>query len=259
MILNKIANSTKKRVKLEKEKVPLEKMKDMAKNIDTNFDFTFEKALKKDGVSFICEVKKASPSKGIISSDFDYIKIAKEYEKVGASCISVLTEPEFFKGDNVYLKEIRSAVEIPLLRKDFIIDEYQIYQSKTLGANAVLLICALLDTKTIEQYIKVCNSLGLCAVVEVHDEKEVQSALSANARIIGVNNRNLKDFTVDINNSLKLRNLVPSDVTFISESGIKTVKDIEKLSQNAVDAVLIGEALMRAENKKEMLDNLRGF
>jgi indole-3-glycerol phosphate synthase len=259
VILNKIANSTKKRVKLEKEKVPLEKMKDMAKNIDTNFDFTFEKALKKDGVSFICEVKKASPSKGIISSDFDYIKIAKEYEKVGASCISVLTEPEFFKGDNVYLKEIRSAVEIPLLRKDFIIDEYQIYQSKTLGANAVLLICALLDTKTIEQYIKVCNSLGLCAVVEVHDEKEVQSALSANARIIGVNNRNLKDFTVDINNSLKLRNLVPSDVTFISESGIKTVKDIEKLSQNAVDAVLIGEALMRAENKKEMLDNLRGF
>ncbi|NLL03457.1 MAG: indole-3-glycerol phosphate synthase TrpC [Clostridiales bacterium] len=259
MILNKIANSTKKRVKLEKEKVPLEKMKDMAKNIDTNFDFTFEKALKKDGVSFICEVKKASPSKGIISSDFDYIKIAKEYEKVGASCISVLTEPEFFKGDNVYLKEIRSAVEIPLLRKDFIIDEYQIYQSKTLGANAVLLICALLDTKTIEQYIKVCNSLGLCAVVEVHDEKEVQSALSANARIIGVNNRNLKDFTVDINNSLKLRNLVPSDVTFISESGIKTAKDIEKLSQNAVDAVLIGEALMRAENKKEMLDNLRGF
>jgi len=259
VILNKIANSTKKRVKLEKEKVPLEKMKDMAKNIDTNFDFTFEKALKKDGVSFICEVKKASPSKGIISSDFDYIKIAKEYEKVGASCISVLTEPEFFKGDNVYLKEIRSAVEIPLLRKDFIIDEYQIYQSKTLGANAVLLICALLDTKTIEQYIKVCNSLGLCAVVEVHDEKEVQSALSANARIIGVNNRNLKDFTVDINNSLKLRNLVPSDVTFISESGIKTAKDIEKLSQNAVDAVLIGEALMRAENKKEMLDNLRGF
>lgn len=259
MILNKIVNSTKKRVKLEKEKVPLEKMKDMAKNIDTNFDFTFEKALKKDGVSFICEVKKASPSKGIISSDFDYIKIAKEYEKVGASCISVLTEPEFFKGDNVYLKEIRSAVEIPLLRKDFIIDEYQIYQSKTLGANAVLLICALLDTKTIEQYIKVCNSLGLCAVVEVHDEKEVQSALSANARIIGVNNRNLKDFTVDINNSLKLRNLVPSDVTFISESGIKTAKDIEKLSQNAVDAVLIGEALMRAENKKEMLDNLRGF
>lgn len=259
MILNKIANSTKKRVKLEKEKVPLEKMKDMAKNIDTNFDFTFEKALKKDGVSFICEVKKASPSKGIISSDFDYIKIAKEYEKVGASCISVLTEPEFFKGDNVYLKEIRSAVEIPLLRKDFIIDEYQIYQSKTLGANAVLLICALLDTKTIEQYIKVCNSLGLCAVVEVHDEKEVQSALSANARIIGVNNRNLKDFTVDINNSLKLRNLVPSDVTFISESGIKTAKDIEKLSQNAVDAVLIGEALMRAENKKEMLDNLRGI
>lgn len=259
MILNKIANSTKKRVKLEKEKVPLEKMKDMAKNIDTNFDFTFEKALKKDGVSFICEVKKASPSKGIISSDFDYIKIAKEYEKVGASCISVLTEPEFFKGDNVYLKEIRSAVGIPLLRKDFIIDEYQIYQSKTLGANAVLLICALLDTKTIEQYIKVCNSLGLCAVVEVHDEKEVQSALSANARIIGVNNRNLKDFTVDINNSLKLRNLVPSDVTFISESGIKTAKDIEKLSQNAVDAVLIGEALMRAENKKEMLDNLRGF
>ncbi|MGI6268759.1 MAG: indole-3-glycerol phosphate synthase TrpC [Acutalibacteraceae bacterium] len=259
MILNKIANSTKKRVESEKEKVPLEKMKNIAKNIDTNFDFTFEKALKKDGISFICEVKKASPSKGIISSDFDYIKIAKEYEKAGAICISVLTEPEFFKGDNIYLKEIRSTVEIPLLRKDFIVDEYQIYQSKTLGADAVLLICALLDTKTIEQYIKVCNSLGLCAVVEVHDEKEVQSALSANARIIGVNNRNLKDFTVDINNSLRLRSLVPSDVAFISESGIKTAQDIEKLNQNAVDAVLIGEALMRAENKKEMLDNLRGF
>lgn len=259
MILDKIVIATNKRVELAKEKISLEIMQNTAKSVEQNFDFVFEKALKKDEISFICEVKKASPSKGIISSDFDYLKTAKEYESAGADCISVLTEPSFFKGSDLYLKEISNAVKTPLLRKDFVIDEYQIYEAKTLGANAVLLICSLLDTKKIEQYISVCNTLGLSAVVEAHDEIEIKKALDAGAKIIGVNNRNLNDFTVDINNSLRLRSLVPSDVIFISESGIKTPEDIKKLKENAVDAVLIGETLMRSENKKEMLNNLRGI
>jgi indole-3-glycerol phosphate synthase len=220
--------------------------------------FPFEKAIAEGDISFICEVKKASPSKGVIAEDFPYLEIAKDYEKAGANCISVLTEPEYFKGEDRFLKEINETVSIPTIRKDFIIDSYQIYEAKLLGASCVLLIAALLDTDTIREYKAICDELGLSALVEAHDEKELQSAINAGARMIGVNNRDLKTFTVDIHNSTRLRNLVPKEILFVAESGIKTAEDIQVLREAGVNGVLIGETLMRSKNKKEMLDELRG-
>lgn len=219
-------------------------------------DFSFEKTLKTDGLSFICEVKKASPSKGVIAEDFPYLAIAREYEIAGASAISCLTEPKWFLGRDEYLEDIVQNVSIPVLRKDFTVCEYQIYEAKLLGAGAVLLICALLDTKTIKRYISLCDELGLSALVEAHNEDEVLSALNAGARIIGVNNRDLRDFSVDVNHSTKYRQMIPSDVIFVSESGIKNHGDIKVLLDNKTDAVLIGETLMRAENKKTALQEL---
>lgn len=254
-ILNTIADYTKERyIEIIKNK-PLNKVKAQALELPKG-GFEFENALKNNSLSFICEVKKASPSKGVIAESFPYLEIAKEYERAGAACISCLTEPKWFMGSDKYLKEITEAVSIPVLRKDFTICEYQIYEAKLLGAKAVLLICALLDTDTISQYIKICDTLGISAVVEAHDENEIKSALSAGARIIGVNNRNLKDFTVDVNNSTQYRSMIPDDIIFISESGIKTHKDIKVLIENGTNAVLIGETLMRAENKKAMLEEL---
>ncbi len=259
MILNDIANKTMHRVRFAKEKMPLNNIKYIAKSLDNNTGFPFEKALNgNDDIGFICEIKRASPSKGIIADDFNHIEIAKEYENAGADCISILTEPIYFKGSDRYIKEIRQEVKIPLLRKDFTIDEYQIYEAKVLGADAVLLICALLDTEKIRKYIKICDLLGLSALVEAHDENEIQSALEAGARMLGVNNRNLKDFTEDINNSLKLRSLVPDDIIFVSESGIKNKSDIQSLKNYHVDAVLIGEALIKSKNKKMLLEELKG-
>lgn len=219
-------------------------------------NFEFEKALRVKPLAFICEVKKASPSKGVIAEDFPYLDIAKEYEGAGASAISCLTEPKWFLGSDKYLKEIASEVDIPVLRKDFTVCPYQIYEAHTLGASAVLLICALLDTATIKEYISIADSLGLSCLVEAHDENEVKSAIEAGARVIGVNNRNLKDFTVDVNNSTKYRNMIPSDIVFVSESGISTHEDIKVLLDNKTNAVLIGEAFMRAEDKKKMLKEL---
>lgn len=219
-------------------------------------DFSFEKALKTDGLSFICEVKKASPSKGVIAENFPYLAIAREYEIAGASAISCLTEPKWFLGRDEYLEDIVQNVSIPVLRKDFTVCEYQIYETKLLGAGAVLLICALLDTKTIKRYISLCDELGLSALVEAHNEDEIRSALNAGARIIGVNNRDLRDFSVDVNHSTKYRQMIPSDVIFVSESGIKSHDDIKVLLDNKTDAVLIGETLMRAENKKTALQEL---
>ena len=210
-------------------------------------------------MSFICEVKKASPSKGIIAEDFPYVEIAKDYERSGASAISVLTEPQWFKGENAYLEEISKNVSIPLLRKNFTVCEYQIYEAKLIGASAVLLICSLLDNETIREWIKICDTLGLSALVEAHTEEEVKSAVSAGARIIGVNNRNLRDFTVDITNSIRLRNLVPSEILFVAESGIKTRADVAELENTGVNGVLIGETLMRSKDKKAMLDELKGI
>jgi len=255
MILDKIATKTRERVENVKRKVPFSEIKMQAQTLSKG-DFAFEKALAKSGLSFICEVKKASPSKGVIAEDFPYLDIAREYETAGASAISVLTEPDFFMGNDLYLTEISKVVKLPLLRKDFVIDPYQIYEAKTIGASAVLLICALLDAKTLKEYIDIANELGLSALVETHDENEVKFALEAGARIIGVNNRDLKTFDVALETSARLRKLVPSDVLFVAESGIKTREDILKLGK--VDAVLIGETLMRSKDKKLELDRLRG-
>ncbi|MGN1122710.1 MAG: indole-3-glycerol phosphate synthase TrpC [Eubacterium sp.] len=255
MILDEIAQYTKERYKKIMSERPLEQIKSEALALEKG-NFEFERALAADGLSFICEVKKASPSKGVIAEDFPYIEIAREYEKAGAACISCLTEPKWFLGSDRYLKEICDAVSIPVLRKDFTVSEYQIYEARLLGAGAVLLICALLDESTLRQYIAVADSLGISAVVEAHDEREVESALSAGARIIGVNNRNLKDFSVDVRNSARYRKMIPDDIIFISESGIKTHDDIRVLIDNKTDAVLIGETLMRCDNKAKMIKEL---
>lgn len=255
-ILTDIAVHTKERYKKTIAEHPLEEIKALALSMPKG-NFEFEKALRGDDLSFICEVKKASPSKGIIAETFPYLQIAKDYEAAGASAISCLTEPKWFLGSDKYLKEIASAVSIPVLRKDFTVCEYQIYEAKTLGASAVLLICALLNSNTISRYIKICDELGISAVVEAHDESEVKSALSAGARIIGVNNRNLKDFSVDVNNSTRYREMIPAGTVFVSESGIKTHDDIEVLLKNKTNAVLIGETLMRADDKTTALKELK--
>ncbi len=222
-------------------------------------DYAFEKALRKPGISFICECKKASPSKGLIAPDFPYLQIAREYEDAGADAISVLTEPKWFLGSDAYLKEIAAAVSVPCLRKDFTVDEYMIYEAKVLGASAVLLICSIMSEAQVREYLTVCDELGLSALVETHDEAEVEQALSAGARVIGVNNRNLKDFTVDTENSRRLRERIPEQVLFVSESGVSRPEDVKRLAEVGADAVLVGEALMRAADKKQMLSNLRGY
>lgn len=258
MILEEIAARTVQRVADEKAAVPLSEMKKRAEAMDANTGFPFRKALSGDEISFICEVKRASPSKGLIAPDFPYLDIARDYERAGASAISCLTEPFWFKGRDEYLAEISNAVTIPVLRKDFTVDEYMIYQAKTLGASAVLLICSILSKEQLSEYLGIAHSLGLSALVEAHDEDEVRTALSVGAGIIGVNNRDLRTFTVDINNSARLRKLVPPEVLFVSESGIKTAADIEALRSNGTNAVLIGETLMRSPDKKAALDELRG-
>lgn len=257
-ILDQLANHARERVAHTKEKIPLEVIRQQALSLQKS-DFPFEKVLRKDGISFICECKKASPSKGLIAPDFPYLQIAKEYEAAGADCISVLTEPKWFLGSDEYLKEITSTVSIPCLRKDFTVDEYMIYEAKLLGASAVLLICSILTEAQIREYIGICDDLGLSALVEAHDESEVQTALNAGARIIGVNNRNLKDFSVDTENSRRLRELIPRDVLFVSESGVSSAEDVEKFRGIGADAVLIGETLMRASDKKAKFDELRGI
>ena len=260
-ILEEIAAHTKERIELQKKALPLSEIIKSAEQICKSGEvssFTFEAALRGDDIAFICEVKRASPSKGIISEDFPYLDIAMEYEAAGASAISVLTEPRYFKGSNAYLREIADAVSIPLIRKDFTVDSYMIYEAKLLGASAVLLICAILDKDTLAEYISIANSLGLSALVEAHTEAEVEMALSAGARIVGVNNRNLKTFEVDIKLSERLRKMVPSDIIFVSESGIRCGEDIKALRENGVDAVLVGETLMRSSDKKAALDALRG-
>ena len=258
MILEEIAARTVQRVAEEKAAVPLSEMKKRAEALDANTGFPFRKALSGDEISFICEVKRASPSKGLIAPDFPYLDIARDYERAGASAISCLTEPFWFKGRDEYLAEISNAVTIPVLRKDFTVDVYMIYQAKTLGASAVLLICSILSKEQLSEYLGIAHSLGLSALVEAHDEDEVRTALSVGAGIIGVNNRDLRTFTVDINNSARLRKLVPPEILFVSESGIKTAADIEALRSNGTNAVLIGETLMRSPDKKAALDELRG-
>jgi len=258
LILDKIVEATKVRVAQEKEVETPEAVKTAALALPADTGFPFEAALRQQDFNFICEVKKASPSKGIIAEHFPYLDIAKEYEVAGAAAISVLTEPDFFKGDKKYLQEIASTVKIPVLRKDFIIDEYQIYQAKVWGASAILLICACLDVPTLTKFRELADSLGLSSLVEAHDEHEVQMAIDCGARIIGVNNRNLKDFTVDVQNSVRLRNLVQDDVIFVSESGLETPEDIQVLRDNNIGVALMGETFMRSPNKVEKLAYLYG-
>ena len=258
MILDKIIEATKIRVAQEKQVESPEAVKAAALALPSDTGFPFEAALRQQDFNFICEVKKASPSKGIIAEHFPYLDIAKEYEMAGAAAISVLTEPDFFKGDKKYLQEIASTVKIPVLRKDFIIDEYQIYQAKVWGASAILLICACLDVPMLTKFRELADSLGLASLVEAHDEKEVQMAIDCGARIIGVNNRNLKDFTVDVQNSVRLRNLVQDDVIFVSESGLETPEDIQVLRDNNIGVALMGETFMRSPNKVEKLAYLYG-
>ncbi|MEL7621993.1 MAG: indole-3-glycerol phosphate synthase TrpC [Clostridiales bacterium] len=217
----------------------------------------FEAALRKPGMSFICEVKKASPSKGVISPDFPYLDIARDYQAAGADCISCLTEPRWFQGSDQIFREIRQAVSLPMLRKDFVVDEYQIYQAKVLGADAVLLICALLDRADIVRYLQLCGQLGLSALVEAHNETEISSALAAGARIIGVNNRNLKNFQVDITNAARLRQQVPPHVLYVAESGVSGPEDVAVLRESGADAVLIGEALMSSRDRQAMLTAMK--
>ena len=256
-ILEQLAEHAKERVEEKKKIKSLEQIKLEAMKLKKG-DFEFEKALKKPKMSFICECKKASPSKGIIAEDFDYLTIAKEYQEAGADCISVLTEPKWFLGSDKYLEDIANTVDIPVIRKDFTVDEYMIYEAKVLGAKAVLLICSILSEEQIKDYIRICDNLGISALVETHEEAEVQMALRAGARIIGVNNRNLKDFSVDTENSKNLKKQVPKEVIFVSESGIKTSKDILALAEAGVDAVLVGETLMKAKDKKAKLKELKG-
>lgn len=258
-ILDQLADHARERVALAKETVSFDEVKARALAI-ADQSFSFEKALAANpDIAFICECKKASPSKGLIAPDFPYLEIAKDYEAAGADCISVLTEPKWFLGSDQYLKEITSEVKIPCIRKDFTVDPYMIYEAKLLGASAVLLIMSILDEKTAGEYLKVADSLGLSALVETHNEEEVKKALNIGARIIGVNNRNLKDFTVDTENSKKLRELIPGDVLFVSESGVSSPEDVKKLRKIGADAVLVGETLMRAEDKKKRLAELKGI
>ena len=259
-ILDQLADYARVRVAADKAKLPLDVLQQLVADeaMLARKPFAFEAALKQPGLSFICEIKKASPSKGVISQTFPYLDIAREYANAGADAISCLTEPKWFLGSDQIFREVREAVSTPMIRKDFTVDTYQIYQAKWLGADAVLLICAILEEQTITRFLALCDQLGLSALVEAHDEAELQMAVRAGARIIGVNNRNLKDFSVDTENSRKLRALAPQGVLFVSESGIQTARDVKQLRESGVDAVLIGESLMRAADKKEMLDSLRG-
>ena len=262
-ILDKICETTKERIEKEKQKISLSEVRKIAesiKSVEKENYFNFEKAIgKKEKINFICEIKKASPSKGIIAEEFDYIEIAKDYQKAKADAISCLTEPHYFLGANEYLKEVKETVNIPILRKDFIIDEYMIYQSKNIKADAILLITAVLDKYKLKDYFEIANSLGLSSLFEIHNEEELEKILNLNPRIIGVNNRNLKTFEVDINNSVRLRKLIPNNIIFVSESGIKNRNDIKILEANKTNAVLIGETLMIKKDKEKEIKKLRGI
>ena len=257
-VLDVLAESAKKRVYENSRVIPEAELKAKALNLP-KLGFGFEKALKTEDIAFICECKKASPSKGLIAPDFDCLKIAKEYEAAGADAISVLTEPTQFLGSDIYLQETAAAVNIPCIRKDFTVDSYMIYEARLLGAQALLLICSILKKEQLREYIEICDGLGLSALVEAHDEQEIDMALECGARVIGVNNRNLRDFSVDVENSRRLRSLVPKDRVFVSESGVKTAEDIKILREIGVDAVLVGETLMRAEDKTAKLRELKGL
>lgn len=257
-ILDILAESARERTEQQKMLLPPDELKRRVLELP-KLSYEFEKSLKKDDIAFICECKKASPSKGLISPDFPYLQIAKDYEAAGADAISVLTEPTKFLGSDLYLLEISKNVALPCLRKDFTIDKYMIFEARLLGASAVLLICSISEPSQIRDWLEVCDGLGMSALCEAHSEREIETLLNCGARVIGVNNRNLRDFSVDCDNSRRLRALVPKDRVFVSESGVNTAADVEALRQINADAVLVGETLMRADNRRAKLRELRGY
>lgn len=256
-ILDTIAAYARERVQADRERVPEEQLKEAALSLGRGDGDAFLSTLSRPGMRFICEVKKASPSKGVIAADFPYLDIARDYEAAGADAVSCLTEPKWFLGSDAIFTEIRAAIGTPMLRKDFTVDDYQLYQARVMGANAVLLICALDDTAAIAHRLRICDELGLAALVETHNAEEIASAVSAGARIIGVNNRNLKDFSVDFTNAARLRDLIPADRVYVAESGVKGPEDCKVLRNIGADAALIGEALMRSPDKPRMLAAMR--
>ena len=256
-ILEQLSAHARLRVAADRSQMPLGEMSELARSLPARGENPFESELKRPALSFICEVKRASPSKGLIAPEFPYVKIAEDYAAAGAEAISCLTEPKWFLGSDAIFREIRAAVKTPMLRKDFTVDEYQIYQAKAMGADAVLLICAILDAQTIERYLGICTELGLAALVETHDAEEIDMAIAVGARIIGVNNRNLRDFTVDFSNAARLRDRIPPSCIYVAESGVKSPEDAAALKAIGADAALVGEALMRAENKDGFLRSLR--
>jgi len=257
-ILEKLADLSRERVRAEEARVPAAEMRETARAMGPGGGAAFLSALEKPGISFICEIKKASPSKGLISPDFPYLKIAEDYERAGADCVSCLTEPEYFLGSDRIFREVRERIHLPMLRKDFTVSPYQLDQARVMGANAALLIVSLMDEKTLGAYLERCGELGIAALVETHDEAEIRTAVSAGAKIIGVNNRNLKDFSVDFGNAARLREKIPAGCVYVAESGVKTPEDVERLREIGADAALIGETLMRAEDPAAALRLLKG-
>ena len=258
MILDDIVIYKRKLVEEEKLITPINSILSYLDTCAVPRDFA--KHLKRnDGLSIIAEVKKASPSKGIIRKDFDPLLIAEIYQANNADAISVLTEDKYFYGKNSYLTEIKSITSIPILRKDFIIDPYQIYQSRIIGADAILLIASILTKRELKSFIKTAHEIGLQCLVEVHNKEQLEDALSINAEIIGINNRNLKTFETSVTVTESLAPYVPYDRVLISESGIKNVTDMQLLKSLGVDGVLIGEAFMRSNSIKEMLEELRRY
>lgn len=256
-ILDTIAAYARERVAADRKVMSLDQLKEDASALPPAGGKAFYDAVARPGMSFICEIKKASPSKGVIDPIFDYRTIAREYEAAGADAVSCLTEPKWFLGSDEIFRDVRGLIRTPVLRKDFVVDEYQLYQAKRMGADCALLICALLDTATLARYLAICESLGLAALVEAHDEAEIASAASAGARMIGVNNRNLKDFSIDLTNAARLRALVPSGTLYVAESGVKTPEHAAAMKAIGADAILIGETLMRAADKGTLLASLR--
>ncbi len=256
-ILDQIAEEARRRVEADRAVLPDEILREQALACGTGNGPAFYSAVASSGLSLICEIKKASPSKGVIDPVFDYRRIAEDYEKGGADCISCLTEPHWFLGSDEIFRDVRSRISLPMLRKDFTVDSRQIYQSRIMGADCVLLICSLTDTETLARDLEICDGLGLAALVEAHDEGEIQSALSAGARMIGVNNRNLKDFSVDLENAVRLRDLIPPQCLYVSESGVRTAEDAWAMRKAGADAVLVGEALMREKDRAGLISLMK--
>ena len=258
-ILNQIINETRKTVEEQKLKYPLEKVRELAEQQVTKAEpHRFYKALDSPQIGIIAEVKRASPSKGVICRNFDPVLIADEYGKGGANAISVLTEEKYFQGSITYLSQIAQKVSLPILRKDFIIDNYQIYEAAVNSASAVLLIVAALSEEQIRDYLNLIHTLKMDALVEVHNHNELEKALKTGANIIGINNRDLKTFKTNLQTSIDLVKAIPNGILKVSESGIKSRKDVIQLQDAGFDAVLVGEILMRQTDRTAFLHKLRG-